>query len=571
MPSLGDENGSSFYSTKNADSSGGGPIEAPSYKDQQVVTGVSPLDTRLLTVDPLSFPYDDDPRDGDPVEQIQHSQGSRVFNLHANPPTATYAKDVEAVFEAASLLRKNLPVAIPTETVYGLAANALSAEAAMTIFAAKNRPADNPLIVHVSSLDMLRRVLPERHAGDGPEGLQWPEVVQNVSNDTRNDSQLNSSSDAKAFVTNEIQERPDSSHSNGSSLAASNNDQQRLDPLPPHYLTLFRKFWPGPLTVLLPRHPTLIPSATASSLSTVAFRFPSHPVARAVIDACDFPLAAPSANSSGRPSPTTAQHVMADLGGKIPAVLDGGPCETGVESTVVDGWCTWPGVVLRAGGVAWEDVKSVDGWERTKWFKHGKREERNDNSNAKSSSSPLNRRTEVAKDSPKAVNRTPETQDSASLLDPTYTLSMLERPLTPGMKYRHYKPDAEVVAVRFADSSSSTLDNFDRFLTGIARNIQARHDPTHPATYACLVSTSHPGGAMSLSDLTLPPLPQSATLLLYSLGPDLASQARHLFAGLRWADDVGARVCYVEEVEEKGLGRAFRERLGKAAGVHVDI
>ncbi|KAJ3337654.1 hypothetical protein HDU93_000732 [Gonapodya sp. JEL0774] len=538
-----------------------------------------PFHTKLLKVDPRSFPYDVDPADGDPLDLIRHSQSPRVFNLHANPPTKTYAKDLEAVFEAAELLRQAF--AIPTETVYGLAANALSAEAALTIFAAKNRPADNPLIVHVSSLEMLRRVLPERHIGDGPKELSWQEGV---------------SVGTKESVS-KVQGQTDSTLSTTTVISTA------LDPIPPHYFPLFRHFWPGPLTVLLPRHPSLIPSTTASSLPTVAYRFPSHPVARALIDACDFPLAAPSANSSGRPSPTTAQHVMDDLNGKIPAVLDGGPCETGVESTVVDGWCTWPGVVLRAGGVGWEDVRSVEGWEQTRWFKHGKvgvGERTNDGTSTNTTQNlsagddgPDLKMEASGVDSSSSTAPAP----AKSLLDPAYTLSMLDRPLTPGMKYRHYKPNAEVVAVRLQmqvydlSESASRLDNatgsadnqikmngksislnselYTRVMHGITLDITHRQRSSpQQTTYACLLTSTLPDGpVIELPELLfVPSLPRGANLRLYSLGPNDRSHARNLFAGLRWADEVGASVCYVQEGEEEGLGRAVKERLGKAAG-----
>lgn len=165
-----------------------------------------------------------------------------------------------SVAEAARLLRAGEVVGIPTETVYGLAANALSDEAVPKIFAAKGRPQDNPLISHIASLDML------------------PMVVREV---------------------------------------------------PGAAYRLAEAFWPGPLTLILPRSKTVADSVCAG-LDTASVRMPSHPVALAVIRAAGVPLAAPSANLSGSPSPTTAADVLADMEGKIPLILDGGACSVGV-------------------------------------------------------------------------------------------------------------------------------------------------------------------------------------------------------------------------------------------------
>ena len=171
----------------------------------------------------------------------------------------------ESLALAADLLRTGELVAFPTETVYGLGANALNARAVLSIFEAKGRPADNPLIVHIHD----RAQLPE------------------------------------------------------------------LCTVPEEALQLMDAFWPGPLTILFNKKPA-VPSEVTAGLPTVAVRMPSHPVAAAMLKACGLPIAAPSANSSGRPSPTLAAHVLEDMQGKIPLILDGGPCEVGVESTVLD-------------------------------------------------------------------------------------------------------------------------------------------------------------------------------------------------------------------------------------------
>lgn len=186
---------------------------------------------------------------------------------------------------AAALLRAGRLVALPTETVYGLGADATDAEAVARIFAAKQRPADNPLICHIAAASQLGRVA--------------------------------------AHVT-PLAER----------LAAA--------------------WWPGPLTLVLDARADL-PRVTTGGLSTVAVRVPDHPIATRLLELAGVPVAAPSANRSGRPSPTTAAHVLADLGGVIDAVVDGGRCPVGVESTVVDARGAVP-VVLRDGAVTREDL-----------------------------------------------------------------------------------------------------------------------------------------------------------------------------------------------------------------------
>jgi L-threonylcarbamoyladenylate synthase len=196
------------------------------------------------------------------------------------------AVDVEA---AAALLRAGGLVAFPTETVYGLGAHALDEQAVRRVFAAKGRPADNPLIVHVPSLEQV---------------------------------------DAVARAVPEAARR------------------------------LAERFWPGPLTLVLDARPE-VPAVTRGGRDTVAVRVPAHDVALALLRACGIPVAAPSANRSGRPSPTTAAHVRADLGDAV-AVLDGGACALGVESTVVDARGPVP-VVLREGALSTEVLGAVAG------------------------------------------------------------------------------------------------------------------------------------------------------------------------------------------------------------------
>ncbi len=197
----------------------------------------------------------------------------------------------ESIALAADLIRAGEVVGIPTETVYGLGANALDDAAVQKIFAAKGRPADNPLIVHVGSMDDIPALI------DGP----MPASAQK--------------------------------------LAAA--------------------FWPGPLTLILRKSGAVAPSVSPG-LHTVSIRMPSHPVARALLSACRLPVAAPSANRSGRPSPTSAVHVLEDMDGLIPLILDGGECAVGLESTVLDVTLD-PPRVLRPGGVTPEMIAAVVG------------------------------------------------------------------------------------------------------------------------------------------------------------------------------------------------------------------
>ena len=200
--------------------------------------------------------------------------------------------DDASIRRAAALLRAGELVAFPTETVYGLGADALNAEASARIFAAKGRPADNPLIAHIA----------------GESGLA-------------------------GLIA-------------GEPCACAR--------------ALMRAFWPGPMTLIFPKSPR-VPREVTAGLDTVAVRMPSHPVARALISAAQTPIAAPSANRSGRPSPTTAAHVLEDMEGRIPLILDGGPCEVGLESTVVDVTGARPRI-LRPGGITLEMLEGVVGF-----------------------------------------------------------------------------------------------------------------------------------------------------------------------------------------------------------------
>lgn len=198
--------------------------------------------------------------------------------------------DPDLIRQAADMINAGGLVAFPTETVYGLGANALNKDAVEKIFVAKGRPSNDPLIVHVASFDEVRLV-----------ASQVPEIVH----------------------------------------------------------ALAKAFWPGPLTLVLPKQPT-IPDAVTSGLNTVAVRIPSHPVALALLRECGVPVAAPSANRFGHTSPTTAAHVLDDLDGRIDLILDGGPSAVGVESTVLDVSQT-PPMILRPGGISREALEKILG------------------------------------------------------------------------------------------------------------------------------------------------------------------------------------------------------------------
>jgi len=245
-------------------------------------------------------------------------------------------KEIEdQILEAAAIVRHGGLLAIPTETVYGLGANALDAAAVGRIFQAKGRPQDNPLIIHVPGPQWLSRYCVD---------------------------------------------------------------------VPPLAYELARRFWPGPLTLILKRS-AIVPDVTTAGLDTVAVRCPDHAVTLSVIREAGVPVAAPSANTSGRPSCTTAADVLEDMNGKIEGIVDGGPCAVGVESTILDLTCT-PPRLLRPGGLPLEELEIVLG----------------------------------RVDLDRAVNAPMEEG---------------EQPKAPGMKYRHYAPRAPVTVVVGAPEKSA--------------------------------------------------------------------------------------------------------------------
>lgn len=323
----------------------------------------------------------------------------------------------ENIARAAEVIKNGGLVAFPTETVYGLGANALDVKAVTGIFTAKGRPTADPLIVHLSSQE------------------QAPLVARSV---TETASRL------------------------------------------------MQAFWPGPLTLILPKQPQ-IPNLVTSELDTVAARVPNHPVALALIEAAGLPIAAPSANRFGHTSPTTAQHVWHDLRGRIDLILDGGSAAIGVESTVLDA-STSPARILRPGGVTREMLEALIG--------------------------PVT----VLGQKRKAEPGLP----------------------SPGLLEKHYAPRAEMIL----------------FVGDNARD----------ALNACLAEQrlGRKVGVLA-ADEDARALEQSGAVV-YRLGSDLNSIARHIYAGMRWLDRQGVDLILCRDYGASGLGLAVRDRLTRAAG-----
>lgn len=327
--------------------------------------------------------------------------------------------DDEKIKRVGEILHSGGLAAIPTETVYGLAGNALDGHCAEKIFAAKGRPSDNPLIVHISSIE------------------QWEPLVTAVTEE------------AKALA---------------------------------------ESFWPGPLTIILPKS-DLVPDEVSGGLDTVAVRMPENEIARAIIESAGVPLAAPSANLSGKPSPTSALHVIDDMMGRIEAIVDSGDCNVGVESTVLS-LAVSPARLLRPGKVTPEMLAQVLG--------------------------------EV------------EIDDAVfeKLLDGKTAAS-------PGMKYKHYSPDAPVVLVK---------GSFESFADYVNKNA------AEGTVALCFEGEEK---ALSVPSLT------------YGKKDDSASQAKHIFDALRKVDKMGAKQVFARFPENEGMGLAVFNRLLRAAAFNI--
>jgi L-threonylcarbamoyladenylate synthase len=408
-----------------------------------------------------------------------------------------YSPQAENLVTAASAICQSAtPVAFPTETVYGLGADATRSDAVKGIYRAKQRPSDNPLIVHVGSLPKLRKLLrPPEQGGELRNGY----------------------------------------HSNHECIV-SKQQISTDDPIPPIYHPLIQRFWPGPLTILLPLpQPSPLAPEVNSGLSTFGVRMPSSPLARLLISLTDRPLAAPSANASTRPSPTTAQHVYDDLNGRIDIILDGGPCSVGVESTVVDGLSD-PPAILRPGGIGIEEIRALGGpWKNVTIGYQDRKQDGNVNG---------------------------------------------EGPRAPGMKYRHYAPKGQVFLFEAGVQEKVVRERVEHELAdkgdlkvGIVRTRRWPVFLNFPVMKVARVSDQASQGwwvPTVLNRVNGEKRAQSEIWCI-SLGSDVQSIAQGLFSALRTLDEAGCQVILIEGISdtEGDLAAAIMNRLRKAAEVDV--
>ena len=453
--------------------------------DQKFQTSIIPVDVRKIgKVTAI-------PKQDDILDDIN-------IDLDPNSPDASHIR-----LAAEQLRTSDIPVAFPTETVYGLGADATRSAAVNGIYKAKQRPADNPLIVHFASLEQLRHLL-----------------------------------------------RPSNQHLNGE-ISGHMTNGFREDPIPGIYKPLISRFWPGPLTIILrnPLTSPLAPEVTAG-LNTFGARIPGHVLALALIKLSNKPIAAPSANASTKPSPTAAEHVAYDLDGRIETIIDGGPCDVGVESTVVDGLSD-PPLILRPGGVSIEQLQSCPGWENVRiGYKNASE----------------------ADDKPKA----------------------------PGMKYRHYSPRATVVLYEPGKPPPRLSDRCDMFGSNAKLGIitTKRWMIENPSLKAIIQIRSksstestlsrgnwhEPGfaGMLESAYTTLDPASvlvhhnvqcerSDVSILHIPLGGDTAYIARGIFSALRQLDKEGVNAIYVEGIDESegDTAAAVMNRLRKAAEIEV--
>lgn len=330
------------------------------------------------------------------------------------------ASDEDGIKTAAMALKNGKLVAFPTETVYGLGANALMPDAVKRIFEAKGRPSDNPLIVHISDITQLRDLVSD-----------IPDIATRLMN----------------------------------------------------------AFWPGPLTLIFKKS-ARVPDVITAGLDTVAVRMPQNPVALKLISQSGVPVAAPSANLSGRPSPTSAHHVAEDLSGRVEYIIDGGSCSVGLESTVLDITGSVP-VILRPGGVTAEMLKKVLGL--------------------------------------RGVVTASEVKGE-------------EKPRSPGMKYRHYSPKAEVILV--SGDNSRVVDTI---------NSLSSEQKNEGRIVGVLCSSEN--ASLYKADVVIP----------VGSKDNPENIAAGLFEALRKFDDTKVDIIYSETFTEQGIGKAVMNRLKKAA------
>ena len=333
--------------------------------------------------------------------------------------------DIRFIEEAGKVIRNGGTVAFPTETVYGLGANALDDEAVRKIFIAKGRPQDNPLIIHVSTKEISELV------------KDVPEVAQKI-----------------------------------------------ID-----------KFWPGPLTVILEKK-DIIPNVTSANLNTIGIRMPNSEIALKLIELAERPIAAPSANISGRPSPTEVERCVEDLNGRVDYIIGGESSDIGVESTIVD--CTVnPPLVLRPGGITLEMLKEIN--------------------------------PEIELD--KALKSKPNDDF---------------KPKAPGMKYKHYAPNAHLKIIKGKNEKTIEIIN------EIVENYIEKGNDVAILTTNENLNKFNNGKVISLGSEN-----------------DLKEIAKNLFEALRKCDDLRVQYILCQGFEEKGVGLAIMNRLNKAAGYDI--
>ena len=334
-------------------------------------------------------------------------------------------KDLSAIKEAAEVIASGGIVAFPTETVYGLGANALDEDAVKKIFVAKGRPQDNPLIVHVANTKIDNLV------------EEVPEIAQKI-----------------------------------------------MD-----------RFWPGPITIIMKKK-DIIPNVTSANLDTIGIRMPNNDIALKLIELSNTPIAAPSANISGRPSPTDIERCVEDLSGRVDFIIGGEKSNVGVESTIVD--CTVnPPLVLRPGGITLEMLREID---------------------------------------PKIEI------DKAIMEKPSDNL----KPKAPGMKYRHYAPNAKVKIIK--GDRKKTVEKINEMV----------HNYIDEGKRVGILSSKENASLYELGEI-----------FIVGSKENLSEVARNLFEGLRGLDDKKVDIILAESYDEQGVGLAIMNRLQKSAGFDI--
>ncbi len=369
--------------------------------------------------------------------------------------------NIDAVLkDAANCLKNGGLVAFPTETVYGLGADGLNPEASKKIYAAKGRPSDNPLIVHIADLEAMDKL--------------------GFTND-------------KAY-------------------------------------TLAHAFWPGPLTIILPKK-DIVPKETTGGLDTVAIRMPSHPAALSLIRQSGVYVAAPSANISGRPSPTKAEHVIEDMSGRIEYIIDGGPVGIGIESTIVDLSGGVP-TSLRPGYITKKTLEDMVG----------------------------------------------EVRIDPAIANPTESMLKGLRPKAPGMKYTHYAPKGELTLVEKAEDDGTNQKNVERSdyatkttmksginigdtTSAVVNKIKELAEEKREAGYK--VGIMAPAETIALYE------GYADSVICVGDRNEQTTVAAGLYAALREFDEQGAEYIYAESFRGDGLSYAIMNLLLKAAGQRV--